>query len=70
MANCGDFLKSQFPLIDEELKKYVEGNLGYKTICFCTRFLQIKVATSFYEYLRCLARILFFEHFERTRIRI
>ena len=25
MASCGDFIKSQFPLIDEELKKYVEG---------------------------------------------
>lgn len=32
MANCGDFIKSQFPLIDEELKKYVEGmiSIGYK----------------------------------------
>lgn len=27
MANCGEYLKSQFPLIDEELKKYVEGNV-------------------------------------------
>lgn len=32
MAQCGDFIKSQFPLIDEELKKYVEGmvSVGYK----------------------------------------
>lgn len=26
MAKCGEFIKSQFPLIDEDLKKYVEGN--------------------------------------------
>lgn len=25
MAGCGDFIKSQFPLIDDELMKYVEG---------------------------------------------
>lgn len=25
MAKCGEFIKSQFPLIDEDLKKYVEG---------------------------------------------
>lgn len=32
MAKCGDFIKSQFPLIDEELMKYVEGmfSVGYK----------------------------------------
>ncbi|CAH4032215.1 ATP-binding cassette sub-family F member 3 [Pieris brassicae] len=27
MANCGEYIKSQFPLIDEELKKYVEDVL-------------------------------------------
>ncbi|KPJ01729.1 ATP-binding cassette sub-family F member 3 [Papilio xuthus] len=27
MANCGDFIKSQFPLIDDDLKKYVEDIL-------------------------------------------
>ncbi|RVE40913.1 hypothetical protein evm_014435 [Chilo suppressalis] len=27
MASCGDFIKSQFPLIDDELKKYVEDVL-------------------------------------------
>ncbi|XP_038215567.1 ATP-binding cassette sub-family F member 3 [Zerene cesonia] len=27
MANCGEFIKSHFPLIDEELKKYVEDVL-------------------------------------------
>lgn len=25
MAQCGDFIKKQFPLIDDELKDYVEG---------------------------------------------
>lgn len=32
MAQCGDFIKSQFPLIDDELMKYVEGKfpIGYK----------------------------------------
>lgn len=27
MAKCGDYIKSQFPLIDDELKQYVEGML-------------------------------------------
>lgn len=38
MMKCSDYIKSEFPLIDDDLKQYVEGNISVFLLCNIPNF--------------------------------